>query len=181
MFIPPNYELSNFPPLTRAQRRCPMAEPIKRNLSEQLAWLSQNRAAAVAFAPPTPGAAAPALATAAFGPSSMAPDVALTATISKIRASEPMKWALAPGRSPAELFARFDPVPKLPPAQAPPPKPERTAMAAAPAALAAVPAVTRTRVSLSAATAPRLLGCYETGGDSSGGASCGLSIGWGAE
>jgi hypothetical protein len=114
-----------------------MSEPLKRNLAEQLAWLSQNRAAAAAFAPPTPGAMAPALASAACGPSSMAPDVALTATISKIRASEPTKWALAPGRSPAELFARFDPVPKLPPAQAPPPKPERTAMAAAPAALAA--------------------------------------------
>ena len=28
-----------------------MAQPIKRNLSEQLAWLSQNRAAVVAFAP----------------------------------------------------------------------------------------------------------------------------------
>jgi hypothetical protein len=97
-----------------------MGEPIKRNLAEQLAWLSQNRAAAAAFAPPTPGAMAPALASAACGPSSMAPDVALTATISKIRASEPTKWALAPGRSPAELFARFDPVPKLPPAQAPP-------------------------------------------------------------
>ena len=104
---------------------------LHRNLAEQLSWLEQNHSSAITHRPDkicdTHQLTVPAIpAVVDVG----ATGVNLRTIMSQIQSSEPHRWASAPGRTGAELLERFDPMPKLPTAKAPPPKTSRPARSA---------------------------------------------------
>ena len=97
---------------------------MRHNLAESLQWLTANRDAALCH-----GFQVPLVSKA---PVPAAPTAHTRSAVERIMASEEMRWAKAQGRTQEELFARFDPTPKLPAAKAPPTKPARPELALMP-------------------------------------------------